>query len=120
MTSSVAVRLCWKARSIWCCLASSREKTVIWRGSPISPVSRRLTRTLPSEPVPPVTTTLLSLRSIGPPDFVVRRRVGAQAPDHLGPRGRPDAGLAAEARAVEAAVAGERLVRLDLDPQPVG
>src|SRR5438105_7530502 len=119
MTSSVAVRLRWKARRIWCCLASSREKTVIWRGSPASPVSRRLTRTLPSEPVPPVTTTLLSLGSMNPPNLFVRRRVVAHAPDHLRPRGRADAGLAAEARAVEAAVTDERLVRLDADAQPV-
>src|SRR5690242_14404151 len=64
MTSSVASGLRWKARRIWCCLASSRENTVTERGSPISPPSNRRTSTFPSEPVPPVTTTLLSLRTI--------------------------------------------------------
>src|SRR5579885_548894 len=126
MTSSVAVRLRWKARRIWCCLASSREKTVICRGTPISPVSRRLTSTLPSEPVPPVTTKLLSLRSMNPlfktqcgAYLFVGRRVAAQRRDHLRPRRRADAGLRAEARGGEAPVADERLVRLDADAQAV-
>src|SRR5436305_979449 len=119
MTSSVAVRLRWKASRIWCCLASSREKTVIWRGNPISPVRSRLTSTLPSEPVPPVTTTLLSLRNIGPPNLVIRRRVFAHPLDHLRPRRGDDARRLPEARAVEAADVYETVVRLYTDAQTV-
>src|SRR5262245_38576683 len=40
-----------------CCLASSRDRTTILAGVPSSPPSSLRTRTCPSEPVPPVTST---------------------------------------------------------------
>src|ERR1044072_7695044 len=117
MTSSVAVRSRSKARRIECCLASSREKTVTCAGRPTSPVSRRLTSTLPSEPVPPVTTTLLPVSMI--PNFLVRSGVVRHALYHPGPRPRRKARLAPEPRAVETTVADEFVVGLNLRVEPV-
>src|ERR1044072_4456212 len=117
MTSSVAVRSRSKARRIECCLASSREKTVTCAGRPTSPVSRRFTSTLPSEPVPPVTTTLLPVSMI--PNFLVRSGVVRHALYHLGPRPRRKARLAPKPRAVEAAAADEFVVGLNLRVEPV-
>src|SRR2546423_2095602 len=118
MTSSVAVRRRSKARRIECCLASSREKTVICVGKPTSPVSSLRASTLPSEPVPPVTTTLLPVSII--PDLLVGSFVARHPLDHLRPGGRREARLASEPRAVEAAVADELAVRLDLRVEAEG
>src|SRR5437870_11002128 len=118
MTSSVGARRFWKARRIECCLASSREKTVICCGSPISPVSRRRTRTLPKEPVPPVTSTFLSL-SINPPNFVVGRCVIVHPLDHLGPRRSLKPCRRVKARAIQAAVADKCLIWLDINRKSV-
>src|SRR4030095_10709558 len=59
---------------ISCCLASSRENTMIFFGVPSSPLSTRRTNVLPMEPVPPVTRTLL------PSNMVIsRRRISRRA-----------------------------------------
>src|SRR5207249_4345279 len=87
--------------------------------NPSSPVSKRFTSTFPSEPVPPVTTILLSLSTIHPPKFLVRRRIGSHLLDHLGPRGGLNTGRLAKKRTVQTTVADERFIRLDLDGKSV-
>src|SRR5450756_2350356 len=104
-----------------CCLASSREKTTILAGWPISPLSRRRTSTWPSEPVPPVISTRLPLSGyMGQPPLVVGGRVCSQFGYHLRPGGDAVAGRAHEALGAEAAVARRVVVRVDLDVEMHG
>src|SRR5882672_7245020 len=118
MTSSVEERRRWKARRIECCLASSREKTVICFGSPISPERSRRTSTFPSEPVPPVTTTRLSASIVSPnlvPNLVIGSCVRRHPFDHLRPRSRNESSGLSKSLAVKTAIANESFVWLDLD-----
>src|SRR3990172_8978995 len=79
-----------------CCLASSRENTTIFFGRPISPVSKRRTRALPNDPVPPVTSTRLPSRTTSPPPRLVGRWILRHRLDHPRPgwwnipRSRPE------------------------------
>src|SRR5207302_1179232 len=96
--------------------ASSREKTVIFLGRPSSPVSKRRTRTLPSEPVPPVTTIFLSV-SNRPPKFRIRSGIVEQSRNHIRPTWRDKTGRLKKTSAVQAPVANERVIRFDLHVQ---
>src|SRR4051794_10436543 len=117
--SSVATRRCWNARRIECWSASLREKTTTSSGTPISPSSSRRTRTCPSDPVPPVTTTRLP-SSKALPHLRIILGGASELRDHLRPaRGLPPR-RAAEAAGVEAAIDHDALVRLDLDVQLEG
>src|SRR5450756_538222 len=99
-----------------CCLASSREKTTILAGWPISPLSRRRTSTWPSEPVPPVISTRLPLSGyMGQPPFVVGCRVCSHFGHHLLPGGDGVSGGPHETGGTETAVAGWVVEGLDLD-----
>src|SRR5688572_10808805 len=64
MISSVLAFLWRYETRISCCLASSRERTTILRGTPSSPERSRRTRIFPRDPVPPVTTTDVLCRLI--------------------------------------------------------
>src|SRR3954465_11767933 len=120
MISSVAFERCWNASRIECCFASSRENTVICAGLPSCPESRRRTSTGRRDPVPPVTTTRLSVSTARSSRPVVRRRPLREPGDHIPPFRRHDPGPPDAARAVEAAVDHERVVRLDRDLGPEG
>src|SRR5438128_43744 len=109
--SSVATRRCWKARRIVCWSASLREKTRTSWGTPCSPSSRRRTRTWPSEPVPPVTTTRLPVSKALLDDRVVGGHRG-ELGDHLGPARRLPPGGGAEPGRIEAAVNLDAVVGL--------
>src|SRR2546430_16036753 len=102
------------------CLASSREKTTIFSGHPISPVSRRLTSVLPSEPVPPVIRILLPSRGrTSIPPFI-----GGRVLNELGDQFRPGRRLVADGRAelvaAHAAVRDLGVLGRDRDIQSVG
>src|SRR2546421_7399982 len=88
------------------------------RGVPISPERSLRTRTFPSEPVPPVTTTRLSV-SIVPPNLRIRSRVFVHLFDHLRPTRGSSVQLSPEALRLQTAVAGESLVRLNQHLQPI-
>src|SRR5689334_25440646 len=113
MTSSVALRKRSNARRIECCFASSREKTVICCGNPISPDNSRRTKTFPSDPVPPVTNTRLSVSMISP-ELVISRGILAHLLDHLWPCLRRPTRFVTESIRVETTVADERIIRPDL------
>src|SRR4051812_5463719 len=104
--SSVATRRCRNDSRISCCSASLRENTVTLAGRPASPSSSRRTSACPRDPVPPVTTTRLSL-SIG-------SLLLGQLLDHLLPGGRIPVEGFAQAGCVEAAVDPDARLRLDL------
>src|SRR6476646_4890744 len=116
MTSSVALRKRSKARRIVCCLASSREKTVIWCGTPSSPDNSRRTKTFPSDPVPPVTNSRLPV-SITSPELIVAGGILSHLLDHLWPAVRRPTGFASDSIGVKTAVADERIFGHDFDIQ---
>src|SRR6266536_3696881 len=116
--SSVATRRCWKESRIACCSASLREKTTTSAGTPISPSSRRRTSACPSEPVPPVTMTLLPSSNV--PRFVAPGRGAVERGHHLGPGGGRPAGRGAEARGVERPIDLDAVVGHDVEIELVG
>ena len=59
LIGGTALVLVWMRIS--CCLPSSRESMMTLSGLPLRPLSSRRSRTLPSEPVPPVTRISLSV-----------------------------------------------------------
>src|SRR5689334_20110619 len=92
--SSVAACACFHAVFIPYCFASSREKTMILLGAPISRRSRRRISDWPSEPVPPVTSTTAPssgcfIALLGS-QVVVEHRVPGR---RLDPGGRADTAL---------------------------
>src|ERR1043166_7826094 len=114
-TSSVVTLLCRYDRRIECCLASSRETTRPFRGVPCSPLKRRRPSPLPSEPVPPVTSTVLSSNSIGGSPCGIGCRVGRQCRHHFAPRRRRASGCAPEPLAIEVAADHRTVHRFDRD-----
>src|SRR4051812_22303376 len=88
-----------------CCRASLRENTTTSAGRPASPSSSRRTSAWPSEPVPPVTTTRLSVS--------IRKLL-----HHLVPPRRLPSCRRAQTGAIEAAVDLHRRVRHELDLEP--
>src|SRR5213592_641478 len=89
-------------------------------GRPSSPVSKRRTRARPNVPVPPVMSTrLFASGSMSPVPFVVRCGVGRHLADHLWPAGRCESGQGAESRGIEAPVASNFGIRLDLNAVPI-
>src|SRR5687767_2202384 len=86
---------------ISCCLASSRENTITFRGVPSSPASTRRTNVFPMEPVPPVT------RIVFPSNIIAkfRSQVCREFFYHLFPLRRRVGKFRAEASRVKAAVA---------------
>src|SRR4051812_21876326 len=113
MTSSVARGRCCSSRRIACCFASSREKTMTLRGEPAVPFRRRSTSARPSDPVPPVMTTVASSRidMRGPSP----RRDGGAAHADAWPVGQPPAAVVVELETLERIVRQEQ-VPVEIDP----
>src|SRR5262249_27543106 len=97
-----------------CCFASSREKMTIFLGLPSSPDRRRRISIMPSEPVPPVTTTVLSVSMMA---FIpqIMYRLLMHVLNHCRPGRRCKARLRCEALSIQAAVNIDRLIRHDVD-----
>src|SRR4029079_11080720 len=104
--SSVAACACFHAVFMAYCFASSREKTMILLGAPISRRSSRRTSDWPREPVPPVTST--TAPSSGCFIALLRCQVVVE---HLVPGRRLDAGRGAEAAPGEPPRHGGRVPR---------
>ena len=94
-----------------CCLASSRERMMIWLGVPISPERSRRTSFFPIDPVPPVIRIRLPSRITSPAPFDESLPPARPA---SGPSRHPVGGARLETRRVEAAVAREGVVGRDL------
>src|SRR5687768_17468935 len=120
MMSSVASLRRMNESRISCCLASSRENTVIRAGTPSSPVSRRRTIAWPSDPVPPVTNTFLPSTSIQSSPPVIWRGVGGHLVDHRRPVRRLVRGRGPEPASVQAAIDANGIIRVDPQPAPEG
>src|SRR6187200_2553518 len=106
--SSVAACACFHAVFMAYCFASSREKTMILLGAPISRRSSRRTSDWPREPVPPVTSTTAPSSGC----FIALPRCQVVV-EHLVPGRRLDAGRGAEAARVERPVQGGLVHRAD-------
>ena len=116
MISSVAAARCWYSTRMKCCLASSREKTMILAGRPISPDESRRTSTLPSEPVPPVMRIRFPSRvSSWCHPFFVGSWILGQMLDQHGPRRRDVPCRLPEFVTPHAAVRDLSVVRHDFD-----
>src|SRR5579859_4183600 len=101
------------------CLASSRENTMMRAGRPISPVSRRFTRVLPSEPVPPVIRILFPSRGSTSISPFVGGGVLRELRNQISPGRRLIADRSAELVALHAAIANLRVVGDDFDVELV-
>src|SRR5579863_2961933 len=116
MISSVAAVLCWYSMRMKCCLASSREKTMIFAGSPARPERNRRTRVFPSDPVPPMMRMRLPSKHFifECPPLLVRSLVIRQPCHECGPSRAHIPGRAAEFLSVHAPVTRVLVVRNDL------
>src|SRR5713226_5040215 len=121
MISSVAATLCWYSIRMKCCFASSREKMIIFAGSPARPERNRRTRVLPSDPVPPRIRILFSSKHFifDCPPFVVRSVVARKLSDQLQPRRTDVARCSRELLSPQAPIARELVLLENLDVQVV-
>src|SRR5579859_2062649 len=110
MTSSVAAARFAKAKRMSYCFASSRERTMIRAGLPHSPVRILRVSTLPSDPVPPVTSMRLPSNGGLISPGVIVLRVLDQLVEHFVPGRNRDPCVLDEARSIETSVAYIRLV----------
>src|ERR1700730_5787209 len=121
MISSVAATLLWYSIRMKCCFASSREKTMIFAGSPARPARNRRTSVLPSDPVPPMIRSFLPSKHFifHRPPFVIRSLIAPKLIDQLRPGWTEVAGCSLEFVSPQAPVTNKLLVRNDLDVQLV-
>src|SRR5580704_3870795 len=121
MISSVAAVLFWYSMRMKCCLASSREKTMIFAGSPPRPERKRRTSVFPSDPVPPMMRMRLPSKHFmfESPPLLVWRLIIRELCRQFQPSRTHIAGCCAQLFSIHAAVAADFVVRNDYHVQRV-
>src|SRR5271156_3169459 len=121
MISSVAAVLFWYSMRMKCCLASSREKTMIFAGSPARPDRNRRTNVFPSDPVPPMMRMRLPSKHFmfESPPLCVWRLITREILRKLRPCRSHISGRHAELFSIHAAIAEELVVREDFHIQRI-